>query len=146
MGPAYAHSSGPTPSSLLRFLFAAASCLSFSCETGHCIVHRHMMSDIHDGYAVWSRTATAHMPAPPAPAPHVCADGCVAGAVRVQQTAHGAVQFTVYEEFKHMAARWGATSPSQPDRPITSLETSVRDRCTNVTGACLNPEPWVLPC
>jgi hypothetical protein len=43
----------------------------------------------------------------------------------LQQTTHGAVQFTVYEELKHMAARWGAASESTPDRQVTSLETSV---------------------
>ncbi len=43
-----------------------------------------------------------------------------------QQTCHGAVQFTVYEELKHAAAgSFGAASTSESDRPISSFETSV---------------------
>jgi hypothetical protein len=44
--------------------------------------------------------------------------------VFVQQTTHGAAQFTVYEELKHMAARSGQL-PSDPDRPISSVETTL---------------------
>ncbi|KAF5843664.1 mitochondrial carrier domain-containing protein [Dunaliella salina] len=42
----------------------------------------------------------------------------------VLQTTHGAAQFTVYEELKHMAARAGQ-SPTDPDRAISSFQTTV---------------------
>ncbi len=38
-----------------------------------------------------------------------------------QQTTHGAVQFTVYDELKHLAARWGA-APDGPDRKLGTGE------------------------
>jgi solute carrier family 25 folate transporter 32 len=41
-----------------------------------------------------------------------------------QQTTHGAVQFAVYEEFKHTAARWGQSAQEQ-DRQLGSLELSL---------------------
>ena len=42
------------------------------------------------------------------------------------QTCHGAIQFTVYEELKYLARRFGVEADrQQPDRTITSLETSL---------------------
>lgn len=52
----------------------------------------------------------------------------------LQQTAHGAIQFAVYEEFKHVAARFAQTD-SQSDRQLTSLEVSAYGALSKLVAA-----------
>eukprot|EP00983_Pelagomonas_calceolata_P083217 1156115-Pelagomonas_calceolata.AAC.3 len=54
----------------------------------------------------------------------------------IQQTTHGAAQFTVYEELKHMAARAGQ-APTDPDRPISSFQTTVYAATSKLAASVL---------
>ncbi len=65
---------------------------------------------------------------------------------RAQQTTHGAIQFTVYEELKHAAARWGATSSQQPDRRVGSLETSGAAALSKLTASVVTYPSQVVRC